>query len=177
MHEEIPMRACLLAAVQCSAVLLLLLYIKDVWVCVHSTVNWSGCSLDWMEKGPGREVHTLSQQMGEPTVLPSQGIPPHWACSVGHTPHTTKPAPPRACLNQLDKGGGAALWFLIWPSKPGMGTVGWQGRKGGGVFCEKKSSLVSMADMSLIISTLCSGSVTAHWETCTQSCQRLRNGF
>ena len=113
-------------------------------------------------KGPGaRSAHSISR-WESPLCCHHKAF-----LLTGHaqwaTPHTAPPPPPPCSSQGLFEPVSwrwrwRSLLFLIWPSKPVMGTVGWQGRKGGGVFFSK-SSLGSRADMSLIISTLCSGSV------------------
>lgn len=147
-HAWVNSYACSPAAVQGSASLLLLSYIKNVcvcvsrWLCVHSTVNWSGCSLDWMEKGPGREVHTPSADGRAHCVA----ITRH-SSSLGmlsgprptHHHHHHHPLSSQGLFEPVSRRWQrCSLLFLIWPSKPGVGTVGWQeGRKGGGVFFRK----------------------------------------
>lgn len=129
------------------------------WLCVHSTVNWSGCSVDWMEKGSGARSASLCISRWESPLCCH-----HIAFLLtGHaqwaTPHIYAPPPspstfpPPASTRGLFEP--VTLRFLIWPSKPGAGTVGCQGREEGGLFFPSKSSLGNRADMSLIISTLC----------------------
>lgn len=117
-------------------------------------------------------------------MLPSQGIPPHWACSVSHAPHTTSPS--RSSRGLFEPVSwrwrrSSDLQSRAWGQKVDRGRKG--GRKGGGgsVFIKALSGVV--ADKSLIISTLCSDSVTALREACnnlapyTQGCPGFVQSF
>lgn len=141
------------------------------WLCVHSAVNWSACSLDWMEKGP--RARSASADGRARCVA----ITRH-SCSLGmlrkpRPTHQQPPIPPKACLNQSVRGGSdfffnLSFFSLFWPSQSGNGNsrlTGGEGRRA--VF--SKSSLDSRADMSLMISTMCFSSVT-----CTTVTQQER---
>lgn len=106
------------------------------WLCVHSTVNWSGCSLDWMEKAPGQEVHATSTDGRAHCVAITWYSSLLGMLSEPHPTHTTTHLP--GLFKQVSWRWKWLWWcslslslsFLIWPSKIGMGTVGWQGRRG-----------------------------------------------
>lgn len=116
------------------------------WLCVHSTVNWSGCSLDWMEKGPGQEVHSASADGRARCVAITQHSSSTGHAQRGHASrltqhHHTHPSSSSSsfCSRGLFEPVSwrwrrqSFLLFLIWPSKAMHEDSRLTG-KGGGLF-------------------------------------------